>query len=53
MAGVIFLKEFFDLTIEQAVERYLLDGGWQYALNINPVEASMSHATIERYLNSN
>jgi hypothetical protein len=50
MAGVIFLKEFFDLTIEQAVERYLLDGGWQYALNINPIEASMSHATIERYL---
>ena len=50
MAGSIFLKEFFDLTTEQAVERYLLDAGWQYALNINPIEASMSHATIERYI---
>ena len=49
MAGVIFLKEFFNLTIEQAVERYLFDAAWQYALNVNPVEASMSHATIERY----
>jgi len=49
MAGVIFLKEFFNLIIEQAVERYLFDAAWQYALNVNPVEASMSHATIERY----
>ncbi len=49
MAGVVFLKEFFNLTIEQAVERYLFDAAWQYALNVNPVEASMSHATIERY----
>jgi len=49
MAGVIFLKEFFNLTIEQAVDRYLTDAAWQYALNVNPMEASMSHATIERY----
>ena len=49
MAGMIFLKEFFNRTIEQAVERYLFDAAWQYALNVNPVEASMSHATIERY----
>ena len=49
MAGAIFLKEYFNLTIEQAVERCLLDAGWQYALNIPPATASMSHATIERY----
>jgi hypothetical protein len=49
MAGVIFLKEFFDLTIEQTVERYLTDAAWQYALNVNPMEASLSHATVERY----
>ena len=49
MAGVLFLKEFFDLTIDEAVERYLTDAAWQYALNVNPMEASMSHATIERY----
>ena len=49
MAGLIFLKGAFDLTIDQAVERYLTDAAWQYALNVNPMEASMSHATIERY----
>jgi IS5 family transposase len=49
MAGAIFLKEYFDLTIGQSVERCVLDAGWQYALNIQPMKASMSHATIERY----
>ena len=50
MAGAIFLKEFFDLTIEEAVQRYLTDAAWQYALNVNPMTASLSHATVERYL---
>lgn len=50
MAGAILLKEFFDLTILQTVERYLTDAAWQYALNVNPMEASLSHATVERYL---
>lgn len=50
MAGAIFLKEFFDLTIPQTVERYLTDAAWQYALNVNPMVASLSHATVERYL---
>ena len=50
MAGVIFLKEFFDLTIAEAVRRYVMDPAWQYALNILPTTAGMSHATIERYM---
>jgi len=50
MAGAIFLKEFFNLTIEEAVRRYLTDGSWHFALNIVPTEVSMSHATIERYM---
>lgn len=50
MAGAIFLKEFFDLTIAQSVGSYLTDSAWQYALNVNPMEASMSHATVERYM---
>jgi len=50
MAGVIFLKEFFNLTIEEAVRRYVMDPAWHYALNIAPTEASMSHASIERYM---
>jgi len=50
MAGAIFLKEFFNLTIEESVTRYLTDAAWQFALNVNPMEASIGHATIERYL---
>jgi len=50
MAGAILIKEFFDLTILQTVERYLTDAAWQYALNVNPMAASLSHATVERYL---
>jgi hypothetical protein len=49
MAGVIFLKEYFDLTIADAVYHYVVDPCWQYALNVNPVTASMSHSSIERY----
>jgi hypothetical protein len=50
MAGAIFLKEFFNLTIAETVGRYLMDAGWQYALNVVPTTAGMSHATIERYM---
>ena len=50
MAGVIFLKEFFNLTIEEAVRRYVTNGDWHYALNVVPATASMSHASIERYM---
>ena len=50
MAGAIFLKEFFNLTIEETVRRYLTDGAWHFALNVVPTTASMSHATVERYL---
>jgi hypothetical protein len=49
MAGTIFLKEFFNLTIEQTVERYLFDSQWHYALNIVPSTASICHASVERY----
>ncbi len=50
MAGVIFLKEFFNLTIEETVHRYLTSGEWHFALNIVPTTASLSHATVERYM---
>ncbi len=49
MAGAIFLKEFLNLTIEQTVERYLLDSQWHYALNVVPNTASISHGSVERY----
>ena len=50
MAGAIFLKEFFNLTIEETVHRYLTSGEWHYALNVAPTTASLSHATVERYM---
>jgi hypothetical protein len=50
MAGAIFLKEFFNLTIEETVRRYVTDSAWHYALNVVPTTASMSHATVERYM---
>jgi hypothetical protein len=50
MAGAIFLKEFFNLTIEEAVRRYVMDSAWHYALNVVPTTAGMSHASIERYM---
>lgn len=49
MAGAIFLKEYFDATTEQAVENCLFRADWQYALNMEPLSASMSHASFERY----
>ena len=49
MAGAILLKEYFNMTIEDAVYHYVVDPCWHYALNINPTKASMSHASIERY----
>jgi len=50
MAGAIFLKEFFNLTIAETVRRYLTSGDWHYALNVVPTTASMSHASVERYM---
>ena len=50
MAGAIFLKEFFDFTIDEAVRRCVMDSAWHYALNVAPTTAGMSHATIERYM---
>jgi len=50
MAGAIFLKEFFNLSIKEAVHRYLTGGDWHYALNVVPATVSISHASIERYM---
>jgi hypothetical protein len=50
MAGAIFLKEVFDLSIQETVTRYVLDHSWQYALNVTPNQASLSHCSVERYM---
>lgn len=51
MAGLIFLKESFDLTVEEAVENYIFDGRYHYALNVPPPQAAMGEATYYRYQN--
>jgi hypothetical protein len=50
MAGTIFLKELFNLSIAQTVRHYLTDLSWHYALNVSPLAAGMGHATVERYM---
>jgi hypothetical protein len=49
MAGLIFLKESFDLTVEEAVDKYIFDGRYHYALNVTPSQATMGEATYYRY----
>ena len=49
MAGLIFLKEALNLTLEEAVERYIFDARFHYALNVAPVDVEMSKATLCRY----
>jgi len=49
MAGLIFLKEAFNLTVEDAVNRYIFDGRYHFALNIVPSQATMGEATYYRY----
>jgi hypothetical protein len=49
MAGLIFLKEAFDLTTAEAVDRFMFDGRYHFALNVDPVRATMSEATYYRH----
>ena len=48
MAGAIFLKEFFDYTIQQAVDHFLFDARWHYALNVFPASGADHHAAFDR-----
>ncbi len=49
MAGLIFINEFLDWTIEQAAQAYMFHTDIWYALNLTPGAQSMSTRTIERY----
>lgn len=50
MAGLIFLKECFDWTKDQAVNAYCFHMDVHYALNLEPVAQDISIRTLERYL---
>jgi DDE family transposase len=48
MAGLVFLADFFDWTVQEAVEAYIFRSDVQYALNLEP-GAAVSTRTVERY----
>lgn len=50
MAGLVFIMQFHNWTIEQAVDEYMLNSGVQYALNLQPGGQSLSPRTLDRYL---
>jgi Transposase DDE domain len=48
MAGLVFLTDFFDWDVTEAVEAYIFRSDIQYALNLEP-GAEISTRTVERY----
>ncbi len=48
MAGLVFLADFFDWSLQDAVEAYIFRVNVQYALNSEP-GVSVSGRTLERY----
>jgi len=50
MAGLVFIMQFNDWTIDQAAEEYMINLGVQYALNLEPGGQSLSSRTLDRYL---
>ena len=50
MAGLVFIMQFHDWTIDQAAEEYMINLGVQYALNLEPGGQSLSSRTLDRYL---
>lgn len=49
MVGLIFLKESNNLTVAEAVDKYMFDIRYQFALNVCSVQARMCEATYYRY----
>jgi len=50
MAGLVFIMQFHNWTIDQAAEEYMVNLGVQYALNLEPGGQSLSPRTLDRYL---
>jgi hypothetical protein len=49
MAGMLLIKEFKNLTNQDAADAYMFDASIQYALNLQPEQQSLCERTIERY----
>lgn len=50
MAGLVFIMQFQNWTIDRASEEYMINLGIQYALNLEPGGQSLSSRTLDRYL---
>jgi len=50
MAGLLLIKEFKNLTNEEAVDAYCFDMSIHYALNLEPITHDLSTRTLERYI---
>ena len=48
-AGLVFIMEFEDWTVQKAAEAYMFNADIWYALNLEPGNNSMSTRTLERY----
>lgn len=49
MAGLVFIMEFKNWTVDEAADAYMFHADVQYALNLEPENQSMSVRTVERY----
>lgn len=50
IAGLMFMMDFRNWTVEEAAEAYMFDTSVQYALNLEPALQSMASRTVERHL---
>jgi len=49
VVGLLLLKEMFDLTDEQAIEQYMFNAAWQYALGTEPDAAHICQKTLHNF----
>jgi len=47
--GVLLFKEMFDFTDEQAIEQYMFNTVWQYALAVEPDDADVCQKTLHNF----
>jgi len=49
VVGLLLLKEMFDLTDEQAIDQYMFNAAWQYALGTEPDAAHVCRKTLHNF----
>lgn len=50
MAGLVFIMQFKNWTVEEATNAYMFETSVQFALNLEPAGQSLCTRTLERYL---